>query len=68
MNHTPRSPIERAIRRSAILLLLAFAVEALSLLWKSPLAFFVFMFVSGLLALLGIASYLLSLVASDRRP
>ncbi|HEV8128422.1 MAG TPA: hypothetical protein VGQ14_02070 [Candidatus Eisenbacteria bacterium] len=68
MNSTPRSPIERAIRRSAILLLLAFAVEALSLLWKSPLAFFVFMFVSGLLALLGIASYLLSLVASDRRP
>jgi len=68
MNRTPRSPIERAIRRSAILLLLAFAVEGLSLLWKSPLSFFVFMFVSGLLALLGIASYLLSLVASDRRP
>jgi len=45
-----------------------FAVEAASLLWKSPLAFFVFLFVSGLLALLGIASYLLSLVASERRP
>jgi hypothetical protein len=68
MNRMPRSPIERTIRRSAILILLAFGVEALSLLWKSPLAFFVFMIVSGLLALLGIASYLLSLVASDRRP
>jgi hypothetical protein len=68
MNRAPRPSIERAIRRSSLLLLLAFAVEALTLLWKSPLAFFVFMIVSGLLALLGIASYLLSLVASERRP
>ena len=66
MNRAPRSRIERTIQRSAFLLLLAFAVEAGSLLWKSPLAFFAFMILSGLLALLGIVMYLLSLVPSGR--
>lgn len=61
-----RPPVmQRRIRRSAWFVLLALAVEALSLLWKSPLSFFMFLGVSGLLSLVGIGSFLLSLVSPE---
>jgi len=65
MSATAASPMNRAIRRSALLLLGAFVIEVFSLLWKSPLAFFLFLGIGGLLALLGMVSYLLSLVSSE---
>jgi len=61
----PPTIMERRIRLSALLLLAAFAVEIFSFLWKSPLAFFLFLIVGGLLALAAMGAFLLSLVSSE---
>lgn len=51
------------IRRSALLMLAALAAEVVSLQWKHPLSVYVFGAAGALLALLSIASLLLSLVS-----
>jgi len=58
----PVTPMGRRIRISAFLILLGLAVEAISFLWSSPLAFFLFAIGGGGLTILGIGFFLLSLV------
>ena len=61
----PITPMGRRIRISAFLILLGVGVEAISFLWSSPLAFFLFAIGSGGLTILGIGFFLLSLVKAD---
>ncbi len=56
--------MQRSLRISGILLALALVVELISLLWGKPLAFLLFVFVGGVLFLVGIALYLHSLVST----
>jgi len=51
------------IRRAALFMLLALAAEVASLIWRHPLSVYVLGAAGGLLALLSIASLLLSLVS-----
>ncbi len=50
------------IRRSALFLLLALAVEVFSMFWRHPLSFYCFVAASGILGVLGVVSFLLSFV------
>jgi hypothetical protein len=61
----PITSMGKRIRISALLILLGLAVEAISFLWSSPLAFFLFAILSGGLTLVGIGFFLLSLVSPD---
>ena len=61
----PITSMGKRIRISAFFILLGLAVEAISFLWSSPLAFFLFAIGSGTLTLIGIGFFLLSLVSSD---
>jgi hypothetical protein len=61
----PVTSMGRRIRISSLLILLGLAVEAISFLWSSPLAFFLFAIGGGGLTLLGIGFFLLSLVRHD---
>ena len=61
----PITPMGRRIQISALLLLLGLGVEAVSFLWSSPLAFFLFLIGGGGLTLMGIGFFLLSLVRPD---
>ncbi len=54
---------EGRIRRAALFLLLGLGLETLSFYWRHPLSFLVFLGAWSLLALLGIASLLLSFVS-----
>jgi hypothetical protein len=55
----------RRIRISALLILLGLVIEAVSFLWSSPLAFFLFAIGGGGLTLVGIGFFLLSLVRPE---
>jgi hypothetical protein len=59
--------MQRRIRGSGLLVLLGLGVEVVTLLWRSPLSFFVFMIVGGALVALGIGLFLLSLVSPEAR-
>jgi heme A synthase len=61
------SVMQRRIRCSGLLVLLGLGVEVATLLWRSPLSFFVFMIVGGALVALGIVTFLLSLVSPEAR-
>jgi hypothetical protein len=61
------SVMQRRIRRSGLFVLLGLGVEVATLLWRSPLSFFVFMFLGGALVGLGIVTFLLSLVSPEAR-
>ena len=58
---------EARIRRAALFLLLALGLEALSLVWRHPLAPLLFVGGGGFLALLGILSFLGALLAPSER-
>ena len=51
------------IRRSALFMLLALAVEVLSMFWRHPLSFYCFVAAGSVLGILGIVSFLLSFVS-----
>jgi hypothetical protein len=55
-------PIERRIRLAAVLVIAGLLVEAVSFFWKSPLSFFLFLFVACGLAAAGIGLFLISLL------
>jgi len=55
-------PIERRIRLAAILAIAGLLVEAASFFWKSPLSFFLFLFVACGLVAAGIVLFLISLI------
>jgi hypothetical protein len=50
------TPIERRIRIASILVIAGLLVEAASFFWKSPLSFFLFLFVACGLAAAGSCS------------
>jgi hypothetical protein len=55
-------PLERRLQFAGSLLILALLVEALTVLWTRPVAFVVFVGLSGVLFAVGILLYLYSLV------
>ena len=59
------SPLERKLQLSGIILILSLVVEALCLLGHGPIAFMVFMGLSGLLFTAGTFVYLYSLVSAN---
>lgn len=56
--------MQRSLRFSGALLVLALATELISLFWEKPLSFLLFAFVGGGLFIAGILIYLYSLVSS----
>ena len=58
--------VERRIRIASILILLGLLIECVTFAWKSPLAFFLFMFVGCGVAVVGISVFLLSLISPDQ--
>ena len=57
-------PLQRRLQFAGSLLILALLIEALTVLWTRPVAFVVFVGLSGLLFAGGIILYLYSLVRS----
>lgn len=55
--------INRELQIAGTLLILGLLVAIISLLWKAPLAFLLFVGVGGLLTVAGILLYLYSIVA-----
>jgi len=60
--------IERRIRFASILILIGLLIECVTFAWKSPLAFFLFMFVGCGIAAVGIVLFLVSLISPDTNP
>lgn len=56
------TPLERRIRLASILVIAGLLVEATTFFWKSPLSFFLFLFVACGLAAAGIVLFLISLI------
>jgi len=56
------NPVERWLKLSGLLLILALLTEAVCLFWARPLSFLVLLGIGGLLLILGVVVYLLSLV------
>lgn len=54
--------IERRIRLASLLVIAGLLVEAASFFWRSPLSFFLFLFVACGLAAAGIVLFLISLI------
>ena len=57
------SPIDRRIRISATLAIVGLVIEAISLLWSHPTAFFLFLIVGAGAMVLGIVIFLFSIVS-----
>jgi hypothetical protein len=55
--------VHRRLRLAGLLILVGIGLEAVSFLWNSPFAFFLFIFGTGLLVVVGILVFLYSLVA-----
>jgi hypothetical protein len=53
-----RTPMERRLRISGVLIILGLIIEAFSLIWIHALAFIFFIMIGGLLMALGILIYL----------
>jgi hypothetical protein len=62
-----KTPLDRKLQLSGILLILGLVVEAVCLLRHGPIAFIVFAGLGGLLLAGGIILYLYSLVATGER-
>ncbi|MGA2419657.1 MAG: hypothetical protein ABSG69_06195 [Candidatus Acidiferrum sp.] len=60
--------IEKRLQIAGTLLIVGLLIEALCMLWKSPLAFILFAAIGGLLLGVGVVVYLVSLVSSTRHP
>lgn len=60
--------IEKRLQIAGTLLIVGLLIEALCMLWKSPLAFILFAAIGGLLLGVGVAVYLVSLVSSAKHP
>ena len=56
------TPIERRIRIASVLVILGMIVELVSFRWRSPLAFFLFLFGACAITFVGIVIFLVSLI------
>jgi predicted membrane channel-forming protein YqfA (hemolysin III family) len=59
---TPANPLHARMRLSGAFIILGLVIQALSLLWNHPLSFIAFVTAGGLLLVIGIVLYLLTLV------
>ncbi len=57
------NPLEKRRQVAGICVVLGLVIEALCLIWASPIAFVIFVAVGGLLMFAGIVLYLYSLVS-----
>ncbi len=65
---TQTNPIHARLRFAGAFIILGLMVQALSLLWNHPLSFIAFVILGGLLQVIGIALYLLTVVNMAERP
>jgi hypothetical protein len=63
-----RASISRELKIAGILLIAGLLITIVSLIWRAPLAFLLFVGVGGLLILAGIVVYLFSVVGSGETP
>jgi hypothetical protein len=62
MMQNQANPIHARLRFAGVFIILGLMVQALSLLWNHPLSFIAFVILGGLLQVIGIAFYLLTVV------
>jgi len=62
------NPVEKRRQLAGVCIVLGLVVEALCLTWSTPIAFVLFVTISGLLMFVGIALYLYSLVFNLEAP
>ena len=60
--------LEKLRQVAGIFIVLGLVIEALCLIWSTPIAFVVFVAFGGLLMFLGIALFLYSLVSTHKAP
>jgi len=58
--------LEKQRQVAGVFIVLGLVIEALCLLWSTPIAFVIFVAIGGLLMFAGIALYLYSLVSSPK--
>ena len=63
MMQKPTNPVNSKLRLSGGLIALGLLVQAVSLLWNHPLSFIAFISLGGLLVVIGILVYLITLVS-----
>ena len=59
-----RNKLERRLRTSGALLLAGLGLELVTLFWSHPTAFLLFIFLGGILIVLGMMIFLLALLAA----
>jgi hypothetical protein len=62
------NPVEKRRQFAGICIALGLVIEALCLIWSTPIAFVVFVTLSGFLMFVGIVLYLYSLVSHLEAP
>jgi len=60
--------LERRRQVAGVFIVLGLVIEALCLLWSTPIAFVIFVAIGGLLMFVGIVLYLYSLVSNLAAP
>ena len=60
--------LEKRRQVAGVFIVLGLVIEALCLLWSTPIAFVIFVAIGGLLMFLGIVLYLYSLVSILKAP
>ena len=62
------NPVEKRRQVAGICIVLGLMIEALCLIWSTPIAFVIFVAIGGLLMFVGIVLYLYSLVSTLKAP
>ena len=62
------NPVEKRRQLAGICIVLGLVIEALCLIWSTPIAFVLFVTISGFLMFVGIALYLYSIVFNLEAP
>jgi hypothetical protein len=62
------NPVEKRRQLAGICIVLGLVIEALCLIWSTPIAFVLFVAISGFLMFVGIVLYLYSLVFNLEAP
>jgi hypothetical protein len=62
------NPVEKRRQVAGICIVLGLVIEALCLIWSTPIAFVIFVAIGGLLMFVGIVLYLYSLVFNLEAP
>ena len=60
--------VEKRRQAAGVFIVLGLVIEALCLIWSTPIAFVIFVAIGGLLMFVGIVLYLYSLVSDLKAP